>query len=418
MDALYVFVTTAFPKAGAQVAGLPLTLNLLLTAYIILRRPNQTLLSMQKHRSILISYSVLFVFGILSMLLAFVQGAAPFTLSQMLIVIGSPLVGIAAFRLSPERFAKIIIVSMLIVNTYAMLQYAFGIENTAIEGLTYTYGQSITDKPIGFKTDGTAEKMISTYQNGNLYGLFDALGLSYLLIRLPLNCRWNFARIAALLVGFVGFMLSGSRSIQIPFCICLICILFQSIRQTPPRLRQNIIASIVFASCMLIAFAASQPAMVSSIKDRLIEQTLADPTATGRTEQWNEILNAVTQMNGMQLIRQFMFGAEPTATFGGEGLPQFFVVFGLPCTIAFYVGLVSLTIRCWKNKHTRTIALGILCVTIAFCVDQSFFYPPCVMNVYLFYAAARKYCLSISHEHIAQTPQTKQGLINPRDHIR
>ena len=35
MDALSVFVTTSLLKAGAQVAGLPLTLNLLLTAYVI-----------------------------------------------------------------------------------------------------------------------------------------------------------------------------------------------------------------------------------------------------------------------------------------------------------------------------------------------------------------------------------------------
>ena len=50
MDALYVFITTALPKAGVQVAGLPLTLNLLLTAYVILRHPNQTLLMMQRFR--------------------------------------------------------------------------------------------------------------------------------------------------------------------------------------------------------------------------------------------------------------------------------------------------------------------------------------------------------------------------------
>ena len=40
MDALSVFVTTSLLKAGAQVARLPLTLNLLLTAYVILRHPN------------------------------------------------------------------------------------------------------------------------------------------------------------------------------------------------------------------------------------------------------------------------------------------------------------------------------------------------------------------------------------------
>ena len=389
MDALYVFVTTAFPKAGAQVAGLPLTLNLLLTIYVILRHPNQTLLSIQKHHSITLAYSILFVFGVLSMLLAFVQGAAPFTLSQMLIVVGSPLVGIAAFRIPPERFAKIIIISMLIVNTYAIVQYVFGVESTAIEGLTYTYGQSLSDKPIGFKADGTTEKMISTYQNGNSYGLFDALGLGYLMIRLPLNRRWNFAKITALLVGFIGFMLSGSRSIQIPFCICLVFVLVQSVKQTPPRLRQNIIAGITLGCCALIAFAFSQPSMILSIRDRLITQTLADPTASGRTEQWRRIFDAVAQMDGGELFRQLLLGGNPTKNVG-EGLPYFFAVFGLPCTLAFFIGLVSLVAICWRGKNTRTIALGILCVAIAFCVDSSYMYPPCIMNVYLFYAAAQK----------------------------
>lgn len=50
MDELSVFVTTSLPKAGAQVAGLPLTLNLLLTAYVILRHSNRTLLMMQRFR--------------------------------------------------------------------------------------------------------------------------------------------------------------------------------------------------------------------------------------------------------------------------------------------------------------------------------------------------------------------------------
>lgn len=413
MDALYVFVTTAFPKAGAQVAGLPLTLDLLLTIYVILRHPNQTLLSIQKHHSITLAYSILFVFGVLSMLLACVQGAAPFTLSQMLIVVGSPLVGIAAFRLPPERFAKIIIISMLIVNTYAIVQYVFGVESTAIEGLTYTYGQSLSDKPIGFKADGTTEKMISTYQNGNSYGLFDALGLGYLMIRLPLNRRWNFAKITALLVGFIGFMLSGSRSIQIPFCICLVFILIQSVRQTPPRLRQNIVAGIGFGGCALAIFAASQPAMIFKITDRLITQTLADPTASGRTDQWQGIIDAVTQMNLPTLIRQFFFGKNPTATFGGEGLPNFFALFGLPCTIAFYTGLIFLVIICWKNMHTKTIALAILCVIVAFCVDQSYLYPPCVMNVYLFFAAAQKLVsTSTTQKANCSNTQSNKTLIN------
>lgn len=64
MDALYVFVTTSLPKAGAQVAGLPLTLNLLLTAYVILRRPNRTLLMIQRFRGLTAVYGALFASGL------------------------------------------------------------------------------------------------------------------------------------------------------------------------------------------------------------------------------------------------------------------------------------------------------------------------------------------------------------------
>lgn len=398
MDALYVFITTALPKAGAQVAGLPLTLNLLLTAYVVLRHPNQTLLNMQKHRNVMVAYSILLIFGVLSMLLAISQGVSAFILSQMLIVVGSPLVSIAAFRLTPEKFTKIIIVSILIVNAYAMVQYVAGIESTAIKGLTYTYGQSFTEKAIGYKADGTAQKMTSTYQTGNSYGLFDALGLSYLLTRLPINRRWNVARLVALFVGFVGFMLCGSRSIQIPFCIFLVFILIQYIRQTPPRLRQNIIGGITIGCCALAVFAATQPELIAKFKDRLVTQTLADPTASGRTKQWQNILDNIVQLDGHGLVRQFLFGKNPMASYGGEGLPKFFVLFGLPCTVAFYVGLIFLITTCWKNQYTKTVALGILCATIAFCVDQSFLYPPNIMNVYLFYAAAQRLAVTLEHQ--------------------
>lgn len=63
MDALYVFIATALPKARALVAGLPLTLNLLLTAYVILRHPNQTLLMMQRFHGLAVAYGALFASG-------------------------------------------------------------------------------------------------------------------------------------------------------------------------------------------------------------------------------------------------------------------------------------------------------------------------------------------------------------------
>ena len=135
MDTLYVFITTALPKAGAQVAGLPLTLNLLLTAYVILRHPNQTLLMMQRFRGLTMAYGTLFIFGVLSMLMALTQGVGAYTLSQMVIVVGSPLVGVAVTRITRRQFSRIIICSMFIVNLNGIIQFAIGIENCAVAGI-------------------------------------------------------------------------------------------------------------------------------------------------------------------------------------------------------------------------------------------------------------------------------------------
>lgn len=403
MDALYVFITTALPKAGAQVAGLPLTLNLLLTAYVILRHPNQTLLMMQRFRGLAVAYGTLFMFGVLSMLMAVAQGMDAFRLSQMIIVVGSPLAGIAATRITSKRFSQIIICSLIIVNVYGLVQYFAGIEDTSVAGLTYTLGQSIDDKPNGFKADGTAEKIISTYQSGNSLGIFNALGISFMLTSAQSSRFWRIGQYFALGLGLVGIMLSGSRSIQIPFLLFLIILLVQFIKQLPPRRRGMTLSVGGVILALGIAYLLAQRTIINQFIDRLVNQTLADPTASGRTNQWSHSFEVISHMDGGQVLRQLLFGRSPHTDVGGEGLPKFFFMFGIASTIAFYGGLLYVVWRCWQRRSSRTIAIGILCVFCAFCVDQTFNYPPNVMNVALFAAAAlnrsretSRRCLSVS----------------------
>ena len=42
---------------------------------------------------------------------------------------------------------------------------------------------------------------------------------------------------------------------------------------------------------------------------------------------------------------------------------------------------------CWRSYNGLILAIGILCVIIAFCVEQTFLYPPNVMNIALFAVA-------------------------------
>lgn len=413
MDALYVFVTTSLPKAGAQVAGLPLTLNLLLTAYVILRRPNQTLLTMQRFRGLTIAYGTLFIFGTLSMLMALAQGVSAFTLSQMLIVVGSPLVGVAATRITRRQFSRIIICSMFIVNLYGIIQFAIGIENCAVAGITYTLGQDFTDKAIGFHADGTVEKIPSTYQSGGSLGIFNVLGVSFLLSSYQDSAIWKYMRYVALGLGLVGVMLSGSRSIQIPFFLLLIIFLIQFVKQLPPRKRSMTLGIGGVTLAIGAACLYAQQTIVGHFFDRLVNQTLADKTASGRTEQWSQSFEVISQMNGWQLLRQIMFGQNPHTNVGGEGLPKFFFMFGIVSTIAFYGGLIYIIRRCWQCRRGRIVALGILCVFCAFCVDQSFYYPPNIMNISLFAAAVlKKPSFAKSNERIPQNTAFRSSASN------
>lgn len=58
--------------------------------------------------------------------------------------------------------------------------------------------------------------------------------------------------------------------------------------------------------------------------------------------------------------------------------------------MAFYGGLLVVAWHLWHERLVRPVAVGLVCVTIAFIVDQSYFYPPNVMNVYLVAVLASK----------------------------
>lgn len=344
----------------------------------------------QRFRGLTVAYGTLFIFGVLSILMALAQGMEAYTLSQMIIVVGSPLVGVAATRMSSRQFSRIIICSMFIVNLYGIIQFAIGIENCAVAGITYTLGQDFTDKAIGFHADGTVEKIPSTYQSGSSLGIFNVLGVSFLLSNYQNSSIWKYMRYVALGLGLVGVMLSGSRSIQIPFILLLIIFLIQFVKQLPPRKRSMTLGVGGIALAIGAVCLCAQQTIVDRFFDRLVNQTLADKTASGRTEQWSQSFEVISQMNGWQLLRQIMFGQNPHTDVVGEGLPKFFFMFGIVSTMAFYGGLLYIIRCCWQCRRSRTVALGILCVFCAFCVDRSFNYPPNIMNVSLFAAAVLK----------------------------
>lgn len=386
MDQLFLFITMAFPKAGMQIAGLPLTLNLLLAVYVVIRHPNQTLLTIQHVKRYAACYAIMLFFGMTTIALSTVNGISLFELSQIIIILISPLTMVSVSRISRDTLTKIVIAALLIINIYAIIQFILGVFNTAIPGLTYTYGQDLADKTNGYNVSGVANKIPSTYQVGNSLGIFNALAISYLLSDIKVQQIWKVAKNIALFSGLIGLMLCGSRSIQIPFCLILLFLLFHYIQQAPRRQKTLALASVGIGSLIFVTVLATQQQLAQHFWNRLIKQTLNDPTAAGRTTQWADGFNTLYHMPFSRVLYLLLFGQMPDLHISAEGLPKYLFTLGLVSTVAFYGGLLVLIRYCWKQPNRRTIALGLFCVFFAFCVDQSYFYPPNLMNTYIFVA--------------------------------
>ncbi|MDR2465136.1 MAG: hypothetical protein LBD38_02530, partial [Streptococcaceae bacterium] len=90
-------------------------------------------------------------------------------------------------------------ISSFVVSGMMVIQYFFGIVNTNIKGLITTMGQDIETKNIGYGLSGAgaeANKMPSTYQNGNAAGIFLALALTALLVWRPVDKKWGKLKVA------------------------------------------------------------------------------------------------------------------------------------------------------------------------------------------------------------------------------
>ena len=240
MDTLFQIVTMMIPKAGIQVGGAPLTLNVFLLLCVILKNPNQTVLAVQRIKGMGFLYAVLLLFGSMTFLLGI--GHWPlYRLAQIAIVIISPLAIVAMLRMDAEISMKITCVALIVVNIYGIVQFVHGIVSSSIPGLTYTYGQDLTGKNIGYGVGGDdlANKIVSTYQNGNYLGLFCIQGICLMFIWCAKEGIWKRLRFLSIILGFVGLLLCGSRSAVIPFAAICGALAVQRFRAWPNRMKMT-----------------------------------------------------------------------------------------------------------------------------------------------------------------------------------
>ncbi|WP_010630807.1 O-antigen ligase family protein [Sporolactobacillus vineae] len=397
----FEFMTFAFPKAGAQI-GVPLTIAMFLFLFALLKCHDQVIPGFMQIKGLAFSY-LLFVSAVLVSLLFNLGNFPVFQLATVMVVIASPLALGIGRSINPQVALKLLAVSLVIVGGYALIQRIAGIVHTAVPGVTYTLGQNLADKPIGYgmAASGEAQKMPSTYQNGNGAGLFYAMSIPILLSWLPLSIKQKVLKVVSIFIGCVGLILSGSRSIMIPFVFSLIFLLVFVKNRLGYRHQMLFFSSLMFFTAIGVVYVLrTDNQFLQQLYLRYIDQTLSDPTAAGRTSQFVSAFAQVNALNGFDFLRFLCVGLPWDQIDSLEGIVSTLFNYGLFGLLGFLSALAAAIYGIYERNKLASI--GFICVFVAFIVDGSFNFPPTLMN--FFFLAGL-----LTHQGVQKRPEATRA---------
>lgn len=379
---LFMFFTLAFPKSGIKIGGISVTVSLILFMIIIISNIKDILIYMKKNKIFLFIYAF-YLMSLLSVTLINMQYCSTFQLAVVVILISSPLTIIIAPKVDKYIMFKLICISLIITGGYALLQYTIGIEKTAIYGLNIAYGDSFGLKPIGNGANGLeAIKMPSTYQNGNGVGLFYLLAIPCVILWRVNTKEDKYLKLVSIFLGIIGILLSGSRSIMIPFVISLPFIIkniYRNIKGKNKILFLMILT--IFFIGILFYIINGDSEFVKNMVDRYIIQTIKDPTATGRTTQYSKLFEDLYNSDLLTFTKILFLGYSWENAYFAEGVLYIFSYFGIIGFISFNLLLLYPIIK--VISYSSLISIGLLCVYFCFLIDTSFNYPPGLMNYFM-----------------------------------
>ena len=378
---IYAFICMAFPKAGILLDGLPLNLSTILLPFIVFYYRGYIIELSRKYKLFFYMFCLFILTSFIATILN-INIAKKLELAITLIQVLSPFCIILGYNTDYEKAMRVIAVSLCIVGGYALLQYLFGIEETAIYGLNIAYGDSFADKPIGYGFAGrNALKMPSTYQNGNAAGLFYALSI-------PCIISWNTLvkidkriKYISIILGIIGLSMSGSRSIMIPFILITPFIIRSMyIKMTYKKQLFFHMSSILITLFGAVYFLFFNSEYLAYMIDRYIITTLSDPTGAGRTTLYTSYLDNLNNMKIFELLKSILIGMSWNKCHWIEGVVYNLEYYGLINFICFNVILLIGIFKLIRKKYL--VSLGLICVYIAFVIDASFNFTPGLINYF------------------------------------
>ena len=388
-----MFINLAFPKAGIKLAGIPLTVGnmffVLTFAFWLVEIVKKNRLRSSRTHAILVifilycvlKFTIAFKCGVSSVaaLAIYFVPCAIYPLSLFLVY------DLVINEYRKNKVIKIIEISFYIITIYSIIQLFFGVGNVDIPGITVNYSdyKDMGQEWYMKKSNGTTEetlKMVSTYQNGNLYGIG-------LLIMYPMLFNYycmeknTKKKIISLVLFMVSIFICLSRAAWFGLAIFMLMVILNGKNKNYKALIGKIVLLIV--ACALVSIVTSK---IPSVYNRLRESNSIEKVSSmaGRTEGMIVFLDNYNNLTNPLAILFGPMGIENIDGLAYEMTPISIInvlgALGLIIWLLLFVIIYRSIDR--KNKSTKIYAQTLVIWFITGLIEGGYWLPPTVINLF------------------------------------
>lgn len=384
---IILFFMLAFPKGGVRISDVPITFGYLLTPVLLLGAlmrgdvrgiPNDRLLA----------FLPALVMAVWAMVVVAVNGQDSFgyTASFFISALYLPIFGLTVFsdlilRDCSDRVRRTLLWAVRFIVVYGLFLFFYKLATgrwIEIPYLTVNAGD-VGNLESKFINRGSIYKLISTYNNGNIFGVA-------VCIMAPLYLRIERSRIFVILL-YAALVLTLSRTVWIGTLLVLALNIFSG--------KVKPITFLYFAGALLLS--AGALAFVLQLMNRDLS-FLLDKSLGNRSDQLNAFIDPRIIPTRITTVLPEIVYTGILSNYGYPGL-LFFIVHLLAAPMLLLIGGARLLSR----SPASACLQGLIIYPVLAGSDSAYNFPP-VMMIYWMIAGLGFWCAR--QEHAPRTPRT------------
>ena len=386
-----IFFNIWFPKAGIKVAGIPLTVgNVFLAITFICWLYKKIVEGHVTVHKIGYSIMILMVFSLVKYV---VIGDILSNIGYVIPLVIYPLIFFIAYDLidnkqKEQKIINVICFGFFFISIYALLQYIFGIEKVCIPGITVNLSDYIKYGSKWYlqknnNNAGVGTKIISTFQNGNLYGV-NTLLIFPIVYQFFKEKNKNSIMYMSLILFVICVFLSLSRACWVGIILFMLFGIFLENEKTQKSFYRKIV--MIFLCFMLVIFSFKY---FPTIATRLSSMDKSDIISmSGRTEGLQDV---VKNFNEYKYAFIWLIGSKGFIERVGLAYEM------TPLAMLVQIGLIGLLLfygilyNVWKRMDKKmwlqnAVKLSIFIWVFVGCIEGAFWLPPTALNIFLLLA--------------------------------